>query len=276
MPDMLLPRDGVKPDYNSFWAIYDQLHAGVPAEAAVRAFAGGLHWFGVQSGRALGLAMAPREIPSSPSLAGRVAGQPLSEVAALSKSWNFADAALGIAALNSYYNDPARVLDWAKSSDYSFQSGANAFDTMLPRVTGRRVAVIGHFRGLEKLADVSRLTILERRPQAGDAPDPACEVVLPEAEFVFITATTLINKTLPRLLQLCRNSFVVIVGPTTPLSPLWFDLGADMIAGLLIDDVPAVWQIVHEGGQHTFFDHGTRMVQIERLDLSSHAKKERL
>ena len=126
------------------------------------------------------------------------------------------------------------------------------------------MAVIGHFRGLDELARVSQLTILERRPQPGDAPDPACEVILPEAEFVFITATTLINKTLPRLLQLCPQAFVVLVGPTTPLTPKWFDLGVDMIAGLLIDDVPSVWKIVQEGGQHAFFDHGTRMVQIER------------
>jgi uncharacterized protein len=263
------------PAIGGFWTIYDELCAGVPADVSVRAFAGGLHWFGVQSGRALGLAMAPREIPSTPSLAGRVAGQELHTVAALSKSWNFADAALGIAALNSHYNDPARILDWAQSSDYSLQPGANAFDTMLPRIVGRRVAVIGHFRGLEKLAEVCRLTILERRPQPGDAPDPACEVVLPEAEYVFITATTLINKTLPRLLQLCPNAFVAIVGPTTPLTPLWFELGVDMIAGLLIDDVPAVWQIVHEGGQHAFFAHGTRMVQIERRHFPNGVEKDR-
>ncbi len=266
-------RDGVGLETGGFWTIYDKLCAGVPAEVSVRAFAGGLHWFGVQSGRALGLAMAPREIPSTPSLAGRVAGQPLQTAAALSKSWNFADAALGVAALNSHYNDPSRVLGWAGLPHYAFKTGANAFDSVLPRVAGRRVAVIGHFRGLEKLAAVSQLTILERRPQPGDAPDPACEVVLPEADFVFITATTLINKTLPRLLQLCRNAFVVVVGPTTPLTPLWFELGVDMIAGLLIDDVPAVWQIVQEGGQHTFFDHGARMVQIERLNSPDGAEK---
>ena len=271
MPALSLQRNSVGPQTADFWTIYDELCAGVPTSVTVRAFSGGLHWFGVQSDRALGLAMAPREIPSSPTFAGRIAGQELRSAASLSKSWNFADAALGIAALNSHYNDPARVLDWALPSRFVHQTGANAFETMLPRVVGRRVAVIGHFRGLEKLAEVCQLTILERRPQPGDAPDPACEVILPEAEFVFITATTLINKTLPRLLQLCPNAFVVLVGPTTPLTPLWFDLGVDMVAGLLVDDVSAVWQIVQEGGQHTFFDHGTRMVQIERLNSSNGA-----
>ena len=249
----------------SFWSPYDRLISGLAQDVVVTSFVGGLHWFGVQSAGSMGLSMSPREIPASPSLAGRVAGQDLRTVAALSKSWNFADAALGIAALNSHYNAPARVLGWAQSAHLVHQSGANAFTTMLPRIAGRKVAVIGHFRGLEEVAKVCQLTILERRPQAGDAPDSACEVVLPEAEYVFITATTLINKTLPRLLQLCRNAFVVLVGPTAPLTPLWFELGVDMIAGLVIDDVPAAWQIVQEGGQHSFFDHGTRMVQIERV-----------
>jgi len=46
-----------------------------------------------------------------------------------------------------------------------------------------------------------------------------------------------------------------------------------MIAGLLVDDVPSVLQIVQEGGQHTFFDHGARMVQIERLNSPDGAEK---
>jgi uncharacterized protein len=247
-----------------FWNIYDRLIGGLPESVVVTSFAGGLHWFGVQSAGSMGLAMAPHETHCAPSLAGRVAGQQLRTVAALAKSWNFADAALGLAALNSFYNAPARVLGWAGGGYFVHQTGANAFATMLPRVAGKRVAVIGHFHGLEEIAKVCQLTILERRPQPGDAPDPACEVILPEADFVFITGVTLINKTIVRLLQLCPQAFVVLVGPTMPLAPVWFELGVGMIAGLMIDDVPATFQLVQEGGQHAFFDHGTRMIQIER------------
>ena len=248
----------------SFWTLYDRLLAGLPGNVSVTAFAGGLHWFGVHSAGSMGLAMAVHETAGGPSLAGRVAGSDLRTVAALAKSWNFADAALGIAALNSYYNAPARVLGWAQADYFVHQTGANAFATMLPRVVGKRVAVIGHFHGLDEIAKVCSLTILERRPQPGDSPDPACEVILPEADFVFITGVTLINKTIVRLLQLCPQAFVVLVGPTVPLAPLWFELGVGMIAGLMIDDVPATFQLVQEGGKHAFFDRGTRMIQIER------------
>lgn len=212
----------------------------------------------------MGLAMAPPEGRAAPTGAGGIAGQNLLAVAGRAKSWNFSDAALGVAALNAHYNRPSRVDRLCRDSAYTTHTGTNAFEYMLPRVTGKCVTVIGHFRGLERLAEHCELTILERRPQAGDLPDPACEEVLPRSDFVFITGTTLINKTLPRLLALSRGAFVSLVGPTTPLTTQWFDLGVDLIAGLVVEDVGAVWPIVQEGGQHAFFDRGTRLLQIER------------
>jgi uncharacterized protein (DUF4213/DUF364 family) len=188
----------------------------------------------------------------------------LREVAQRSKSWNFADAALGMAAVNAHFNAPNRIRALEADAAFSTHTGTNAFEYMLPRITGKRVTVVGHFRGLERMAEHCDLTILERKPQPGDLPDPACEDVLPGSDFVFITATTMINKTLPRLLALSGNAFVSIVGPTTPLTPLWFDLGVSLIAGLVVEDVSSVWPVIQEGGQHSFFDRGTRMVQIER------------
>lgn len=249
------------------WPIYNDLCRAIPGTAQAEAFVAGLHWFAVRSGGGMGMAMAPTESAGAPAGAGCLAGTALGELAARSRSWNFAEAALGMAAINAYHNAPAVVDAWTRAPGYDVHSdGSNAFETMLPRVAGKRVAVIGHFRGLEKMAEVCELTILERRPQPGDLPDPACEAVLPESDFVFITGVTLINKTLPRLLQLSRDAFVVMAGPTVPLTPVLFDYGVNMLAGLVVDDIAPVWQIVQEGGQHTFFDHGTRMVQIERRE----------
>jgi uncharacterized protein len=246
-----------------FWSIYDALSADLDPAVRIEGFAAGLHWFGVRAGGSVGFAMSPREGPDSPSRAGRVAGAPLDEIARLARSWNFADAALGVAALNAYHNQSARLRDWLERSG-EVAHGANAFAHFRPRLAGKRVAVVGHFRGLKRLGETCELTILERRPQPGDVPDPACEVVLPQCDYVFITATTLINKTLPRLLALSRGAFVVLVGPTTPLTPVWFDLGVHAIAGLSVDDVPGIWRIVQEGGKHEIFEHGGRLVLIER------------
>jgi len=246
------------------WRIYDELTADLDPAAQVDSLAAGLHWFGVRSGEGMGLAMSPPEGRAAPTGAGKIAGLNLCEIAQRAKSWNFSDAALGVAAINAQHNTPARVCHLLDDPRYLTHMGTNAFEYMLPRVTGKRVTVIGHFRGLDKMVEHCDLTILERRPQPGDLPDPACEDVLPRSDFVFITGTTLINKTLPRLLALSRGAFVSLVGPTTPLTSRWFDLGVNLIAGLVVDDVSAVWPIVQEGGQHSFFDSGTRMLQVER------------
>jgi hypothetical protein len=252
-----------RPTPDDFWHLYDRLGADLEPTLCVRHFYAGLNWFAVQADGAIGMAMSPREGHAAPSISGRIAGMPLAEIAPLAKSWNLADAALGVAALNAYHNHADRIRDWVNRLGDSAHE-ANAFEYFRPRLAGKRVAVIGHFHCLEGLAETCELTILERRPQAGDLPDPACEVVLPRSDFVFITATTLINKTLPRLLTLSRNAFVVIVGPTTPLSPVWFDLGVQAIAGLCLGDAPTSWRTLQEGGRLESIARGGRLVLVER------------
>jgi len=96
---------------------------------------------------------------------------------------------------------------------------------------------------------------------AGDMPDPSCEYILPQQDYVFITATTLINKTLPRLLELSRNSFVVLVGPSTPMYSGLFKYGIRLLAGTAVIDNERVWNLIQEGDRHEFFNRGARMVK---------------
>lgn len=250
---------------SSFWALYDRLLSGLPGDLRIDDFSAGAHWYSVRADGGLGFAMAPREGLEAPATAGGVSGSILADTARLSKSWNLAEAALGVAALNAFYNKPSRVdclLDGLEAASFE----ENAFDHFLPRVAGKRVTVVGHFRNLERYAECCELRILERRPQPGDYPDPACEVLLPDSEYVFITGTTLINKTLPRLLELGRGAKIVLVGPTTPLCPLWFELGVHAIASLVVDDPVAVQRTAREGGNHALFGAGTRHVLVEAAE----------
>ena len=71
--------------------------------------------------------------------------------------------------------------------------------------------------------------------------------ILPQAEVVAISGTSLINHTLENLLNLCHNSFVVIVGPSCPLSPVLFNYGVDVLAGAKVVKAEAVIEGISQG-----------------------------
>jgi hypothetical protein len=99
---------------------------------------------------------------------------------------------------------------------------------------------------------------LYRQPAPGDLPDTACEYLLPEAEWVFITASSIPNKTFPRLAELSRNAVSVLMGPTTPWLPDLYHFGIDYLAGVEIADNETLRQTVAEGGGVRIFDAGIR------------------
>ena len=101
-------------------------------------------------------------------------------------------------------------------------------------IVGKKVAVIGHFPFAEAaLATAEEYICLERNLQPGDWPDSACEYVLPECDVVFISSSSFVNKTAPRLIELSRHVHTVLVGPSTPLNPVLFDAGVDTITGFV-------------------------------------------
>ncbi len=77
----------------------------------------------------------------------------------------------------------------------------------------------------------------------------AAPEILPEADLVAITGMTFINHTLPGLLSLCKpEAYVIILGPSTPLSPVLYDLGVNLLAGSMVENIPAVLAALGQGG----------------------------
>ena len=99
------------------------------------------------------------------------------------------------------------------------------------------MVVVGHFPHVETMMEYCDLTVLERNcKNVVDTPDPACEYVLPDADFAFMTGVTLINKTMPRLLQIAKGARVAVVGPSAVASPVLFANGVELIAGRCVVD----------------------------------------
>jgi hypothetical protein len=141
--------------------------------------------------------------------------------------------------------------------------GANnlaVFEYFLPQLQSSKTVVIGRYPGLDEFAQTHQLnlTVLERQPGPGDLPDIACEYLLPDAEWVFLTASTIPNKTFPRLAELARNATTVLMGPTAPWLPELYHFGIDYLAGIDIADADTLRATVCEGGGVRLFDGGVR------------------
>ncbi|MDQ7095673.1 DUF364 domain-containing protein [Desulfosporosinus sp. PR] len=244
------------------WKLYDDLLALIPADLRVEECLIGLYWTLVRS-ETIGLAMTPLEGSRTVTLSGKMAGMPVRELAEYVKSWNLHEAALGLAALNSVLNIRGRV-EKLRYRLWDDSPKIGAFDYFQESFRGKKVAAIGHLPGVERFADCCQLSVLERRLQPGDYPDPACEYLLPEQDFVFITATSLENKTLPRLLELCPQAFTVVWGPSTPLAPLLFDYGVDVLWGTMVVEPGMVRNLVGEGGMAVDFKPYAPSVMITR------------
>ena len=129
----------------------------------------------------------------------------------------------------------------------------------------KNVVVVGHFPHAERIAEYANLTVLERNCAHDlDTPDPACEYVLPDADFAFFTGVTLINKTAPRLLELASSAETVLVGPSVVMSPTLFEHGADVLAGSVVAD-PEKVRFAVKNGAGRFFGEALAMASLSHL-----------
>jgi uncharacterized protein (DUF4213/DUF364 family) len=176
------------------------------------------------------------------------------ELARLAYSKSPLEAGIGLAAINS-------LLD----VDESCCADLNAGDLLIERGRDRKVALFGHFPFVPALRQAAaRLWVLELHPQAGDVRASEATDIVPEADVVAITGSAFINHSLEGLLRLCRaDSYVVILGPTTPLSPILFDHGADVISGTRVVDPGLALRCASEGA--TFRQmRGVRLLTMDR------------
>lgn len=196
----------------------------------------------------------------------------LREVAELSKSWCFEEASLGVAALNAWYSQRSLLDPLGCTYDAAVEvpdgtiRKMDAFEMYRPQIStaggDARVVVVGHFPHVERIEEYARLTVLERKcSQAGDVPDPACEYVIPGADYLFMTGVTLINKTAPRLLDLAANATTVFVGPSVVMAPFLFRWGVDMLAGSVVAD-PDKARFAVKNGAGQFFGEALTMAAL--------------
>ncbi|HEY83033.1 MAG TPA: DUF364 domain-containing protein [Dehalococcoidia bacterium] len=148
------------------------------------------------------------------------------------------EATIGMATINSLLDiDEARCVE------------LNAADLLTEKGRDKKIALVGHFPFVPKLQQVAgELWVIEREPQPGDFAESQAERLIPRAEVVGITGSAFTNHTIERLLELCPpQAYVVVLGGTTPLSPILFDYGVDAVSGAQVTDPEMVLRYVSQG-----------------------------
>ncbi|WP_448564112.1 Rossmann-like domain-containing protein [Trichothermofontia sp.] len=163
-----------------------------------------------------------------------------------------------MAAINAAINTTSPLIAQADPLVPTGSGNLTVFKDFLPRIQGQRVVVISRYPGLAQSESVAELTVIERQPVASDLPNPACEDVLLEADWVFPTATSIANKTFPRLVELSQQAQIVLMGPTVPWLPDFADMGIAYLAGVAVTDPIALRQTIAEGGGTRIFETGVQ------------------
>ncbi len=139
---------------------------------------------------------------------------------------NTINASWGLAAINSLLNREIPGIE-IKVQELIFSLGKN-----------KNVAIIGHFPFVEKIGDnFKNFWVLEFSPREKDFPEKMKTYILPRADLVAITATSLLNNTLGEIMNLARkNAVKILLGPSTPMATCLLNMGIDYLGGTLVND----------------------------------------
>lgn len=239
--------------------IYELLLDHCSCDAVVDNLMIGLVWTLCQTKDRVGtgMAMSPGFATRTLSWSGSLNGKPVTDLAAWIYDWDPFHATVAMAAINSCIN--SRPLPDSKviEPDAEYANLA-VFEHFLPRLKHKNVVVVGHYPGIERYQQHMQLSVLEKQPNAGDLPDSACEFLLPQADWVFLTASSIPNKTFPRLAELATHAKTVLMGPTTPWLPQLHEFGIDYLAGVEVIDNDALYRTTAQGGGVKVFNRGLR------------------
>ncbi len=165
------------------------------------------------------------------------------ELAEYVKSWNLVEASIGVAALNSMMKPRGK-------------KDINAQDLIIEESHNKKVTMVGKFPKIDEIRSVAKkLWVLESdpsltNPKEGIITEAAAEYVFPGSDIIVITGSTLINKGLERYLNLAQKEdvYTIIMGPSTTMSDVLFDYGANMLAGVELLDPEAILRKISQSG----------------------------
>jgi len=180
--------------------------------------------------------------------AGRLAGRKALELLHLASSWDLGERVVGVATMNAL----SQIVLKAHPDRYVTEGG-NLIDLL---EVGRDdvVVMVGLIKPFISTlrTKAEQFYVLERGSlrEEGVLPDAACEEIVPKADVVIITGSSLANGTIDRLLELSGNArTIALVGPTVGCVPdPLFRRRVHYASGIKIHDPEKAMRIIMEGG----------------------------
>jgi uncharacterized protein (DUF4213/DUF364 family) len=222
-------------------ATLDALLADLPGGWAVEEVVLGANWVlsivTSRGDRRAGLASTLHE--SAPRTGRLSGGGDAAEMAQLARSSDRAEAAAGLATLNALLRPDPEALTSIDAADWLAEHGA-----------GKGVAIFGRFPFIEDEIRPSarRVWVFEREPVDGEYGARDIPAIVPGADIVAITSSTLVNQTLDGILEhVAPHSTLMMLGAGTPLSPRLLAQGFDLLSGVIVRDIERAADSVRAG-----------------------------
>jgi uncharacterized protein (DUF4213/DUF364 family) len=169
---------------------------------------------------------------------------------------NLLEASVGIAALNSLLSGVDNTLE-----------RVNAAEVIAKESKGKNLVVVGHFPFVDRMKSIANICrVIEKQPYGDDFPEEASKEFIPQADVIAITGTAFINHTMDDLISLCKpGAQVMVLGPSTPLSPMLFTHGITFLSGSQVIDEEAAIVTIQQGAAFPQVK-GVRLVTMTRKE----------
>ncbi|MFH1314303.1 MAG: DUF364 domain-containing protein [Candidatus Eisenbacteria bacterium] len=175
-----------------------------------------------------GIAAGPGGADALDGLCGKPAGE-LLELASRPRPVR---ASVGIATLNSL------IIGQVDSRHFK--------PYKIPTAKDKKIVVVGDFHFTDHLKTIALdVCVVEKNRETGDY--AGNEQAFRDADVALISGATMVDGTLESLLKLAGPCYTIVYGPSTPLSPVLFEYGADQLVGVRVKDEIAAKRCITEG-----------------------------
>ena len=247
--------------------LYDLLLDYAKLDCEVEQLIVGWNWTVCRAGS---VGMSTTRPRSEPGDGLPLKGRPLAELALWLRKWDHHQASIGLAAVNTAIN---------READMVYREGAlfkgpkalqGSIEWFRPHTSGQKVVVAGRAAEYFKKGSITPLELPAAIP-------PHAPHLLRKADWVFLPAETVADKTLPRLLELSVDAQVVLYGAETPWLDEWRDFGVDYLIGTQIDEAELLTTLIAEGngGQSLSEAISWRVIDLAQVEtaVQPHGKK---